>query len=351
MFRFVPYPHLLLSLALLLITGMLSCAYASPEGDLDAAIALCQQGRTQAALKAFDALEHRYHPPEGIMALINHYREHQCQNINSTKDWQAQLSIGNNSNVNQGTYHDQIQLSGLIGQPTLALADSSKAKGDQFKQINLSYQKDNWQWGINLRQYASYSSYDTAGVYGRWQGKHAAIDLFANTLGGIFYQHSTTLSLFGPLSNPNWQLGVKFKHQRYPSLPSYDNIAVEPYILANLSPFALYLSTSVDTPDARRPGGKRQNVTGLVQYSHLLNNAVLDANLYLMALRESLVFSEGIFNDKRQQDYAWLQLRYTQPLTAQDAYFVEASYGDSRDTISLYDYNATQLAIGWQSKW
>lgn len=343
------------SALLALLMPLMSQASASPESALDEAIALCLQGQASAAHQAFAALQAQYHPPPGILAVIDYYLHSGCHGAQLQAGgggWLAEWSLGHNTNVNQGMTHDRLQLDGLPGSPVLSLSDSARPQGDHFGQVRLRRLQPGWQLGIGLRQYAQLHNYHQASMDAAWQSDALALQLYATTLGGDLYQSAISLAWMLPVPGTDWQAGVKLQQHRYPNQPVYDDLALEPFLFRRMGAWGLYLAASVDTPDPRRPGGRRQGILSMLTYTQsLADQALLESTLYWHHQWEADAFSPGLLNARRDHWFGWWQLRYTQPVSTGHAWFVESQLTYSDDRIPLYDYQGALLALGWQMRW
>lgn len=375
---------------------------------LDLAVLLCQNGQDRAALPMLTHIETAFSPPPGIREVIRLLRGGGCerQAAAPTVRLAAAAQRGYDSNVNQGASSAFFALGTAFPGVVVELTPEFLPRGDHFSQVDASVF---WslpagnQLGLQVRRkhYDRLHQQDVSTVSGVAEHGWACLAGSRCSIGGSFsqlglggrsFQSEAAATLgwmrqFGAAGRQHSvALDATLSRQRFSTQPNFDaNLAqlraswrlpLQTLLPGNTSAAAdvadadhLLLSAGigVDDPIGARLGGRREirqlGVSGSVKLSTLrgpaswLQTALTDWTalagltgewaLQRQLTQEARAYSPGLIDTIRQPKLNSLSLALVQPIARNQRLRLEWRRSQSRDTVSLFSYKASTIALSW----
>lgn len=343
---------------------------------LELALAHCELGHTEDALRLFDEINRTYNPPPGIVDVINTYRAAGCRPRDTRPaSWAMGISRGYDNNVNQGVRQPTVRLGTGENEGEYELDPEFRPKADSYTALNGSYVQPlnaRGTLGIvqaNVRRHDHQHSQDSATMLagiehswylGRWRARAAAV-LGAGTLDGKLYQRQQQLQLRAapPITlAPNWDiaLAANASHVSYTTRQDYDSSTFELGTIATYrskrDQVQLTLHSARDNGSATRPGGDRRGWFANAQwYTMLKSGWYAEAGLTHQHWQGERAYSPGLIEQSRRQDTttgrAAVQWYFRPNVSLQ----LEARAVRNHENIPLFQYNsrAVQLNLRWDN--
>lgn len=349
---------------------------------LDMAMLYCSAGYTQQAMALFDAIEQRFAPPPGIVALIELQRAGGCKpnpvaSVNADETapgnrWRAQLGRGYESNVNQGVRDLSVTLPGAGGPLDLLLLPDYAPKSDRFTALDLDAAlplgADGaqawvlWQnrWYDNLHRFDTQAislgvsqPWATADWRGQWEANAGGL-----RLGNHLYQRVAGVRVGASPQQQlpaGWQANVSggLSRVQYPTLRNFDaQLGDVRGVLAYASPHwggQLLAGLQRDAPLAARPGGKRQgwSAEGGLRWP-VAGAAVAELGVTLQSWHDELPYAPGLIDLARSQRTLSTRAAVVWPMGARGEWVLEARQVRNNENIDLFAYDALSLRLGYQ---
>jgi hypothetical protein len=345
---------------------------------LDMAMLYCSAGYTQQAMPLFDAIEHRFAPPPGILELIKLQRASGCQPSTPVDvaapsgAWRVQLGRGFESNVNQGARDLNVSLPGAAGPLELQLTPDSGAQGDGLTALDLdaslplggagAQARAVWQ----SRRHDSLQRFDmqalTLGASQPWKTTHWRGQLEASAswmrLGDALYQRVAGVRVAaGPWQRlpAGWQADVSggWTRTQYPTARNFDAQRVDVRgVLAYAAPGwsgHLLAGLQRDAPLAARPGGRRQGWSAEwgVRWP-VAGTAVAELGASAQSWQDAQPYAPGLIDRARLQRTLSTRAALVWPAGAQGEWLLEARQVRNNENIGLFAYDALSLRLAYQ---
>jgi hypothetical protein len=345
---------------------------------LDMAMLYCSAGYTRQALTLFDAIEHRFAPPPGILELIRLQRASGCQpntqvDVAAPGDaWRAQLGRGFESNVNQGARDLNVSLPGAGGPLELQLTPDSGAQGDGLIALDVDTRRPVGTAGAQAwaawqsRRYDSLHRFDmhalTLGASQPWKSDLWRGQLEASAswmrLGDALYQQVAGVRV---AASPwqrlpaGWQADVSggWTRTQYPTARNFDAQRVDVRgTLAYAAPGwrgQLLVGMQRDAPLAERPGGKRHGWSAEWGVGWpVAGVAVAELGGTLQSWHDAQDYAPGLIDQARMQRTLSSRAALVWPAGAQGEWVLEARQVRNNENIGLFAYDTLSLRLGYQ---
>lgn len=363
---------------------------------LDLAILHCQLGQAQRAELIYQKIERELNPPEGILELIRQLRAQPCE---FQLRWvrQAHLALGHSSNVNFAPVDGVIRFASNAPFQELVLDNSFRPRGDLFGlaelQSILPANRDNlwsaqWHTVLQYRKHAEVTDYDTLllGLGARWSGYlshdtysqalrriglgawESSAQIVHMALGGRPYENSlaATTALWSQDyrdwldSSRRWRWGLEFlaSGYQYPDNQRYNALRIDLRLRQQwqatwknrLFLFGLMAGKAKDHDHHDRPGGQRNGWVGRADLEARWSNQQQSVvNLQQIRMKESEAYNQAFFGPiSRLPHMEIYTLKHSYWFSAKDSVYVQYSYQQAKDTISLFSYKNQTLLFGYQ---
>lgn len=339
---------------------------------LEVALLQCGLGNAEEAERLFRAIQVRFNPEGGILALIAEARKQGCQRLPMRSTASLTVGRGIEQNVNQGATNPNYLVHGDSGVVELPLLPDFLPKHDQYTRLAGSYGRDlsangsvafvQFQGRRNdhLRQYDSATLF--AGVESPWQAGLWTVrftGLFGVTiLGDAYYQRQAELQA---RVTPPWSLpfGTQFSvfgsvaRNQFLTLSNFDSSTSE--LRAQLGHAgASHAATASfglldDHASAQRPGGSRHGWVANLRASRPIGAAASVEVAYTQQRWHSKQpYSPGLIEEVRAQATHVLRTTLTYPLDQNHSLLLEGRLVHNVENISIFQYNNRLLQLSWQ---
>lgn len=364
-----PHPEALASA----LWQRIELAPGQPGPWLDLAIHYCEQGQALAAERIFQRLLERHAPPPALRELIIQLRRSGCPPVRaatparSAAHVQLRLSMGSDSNPNQGLSAERIGLL-LGGQPVyLPLDPSSRPQADHFQGLDLTWLGPGGQGGADaasvwqpyalaaLRRYhrlsALNSGYLAAGLHALGRtGSEQRVSLGLLLLDARPYHLQAAYSWQAAAQPLVWGLDARLQH--YLQTSGQDSLQLEPRLTHRLQPhprlqLQLGLALLLDQPLQSRPGGLRQGLEARLELrSQLTPDWFLEGQLSLQELRDARPYSPLFGTQRRAGQTRRLGLSLSRRLGPGRALLLSYQQQRAQDALPLFAFERRQLFLG-----